>query len=465
VRNQNEDAECPVYRLSVDGTLLGDDLLSALQPFSLHRTFDGASQLTLSFDCVDPDTMDYRIVNEAMFLPGAEVSLWAGYGGTLMHQGYFRIKSRLPKYRPDGVTMDVEAFDALDEFIADQNGRLVQGVSTHADAIKEVLDRDYPQMGYLLMPSKAKKGDRFKEVLTSDLLWLKHMAIADGYAYPQVWSDEQLMVIEADARERLGDEPFAGCHRKQRRNNLVYLPLSTAYGLIEPVTLWYSLKGESDWESGPDIVESTSGMPTALEVYGWSNRLGTRALVRAIVEYASGVPRLVEITDDWQGDKWAREQGIKAEIKSGAALKFYALGEGTQDVESGKNKTRNQKGVLVAGEAHRAAREVLSAGALVHTEEDVVDFAMRWFLQRAAGYLGGQGAISNVPGAELFGPNQIHRIRGVVPQHEGLYVWKTASHTWGEDRHEVQMSFQKLVEEKDLTTNGAAPTKQIREVA
>lgn len=466
MRNQGETAEAPVYRLSVDGTVLGDDLLSALGPFTLHRTFDGASQLTLGFDCIDPDTMDYRIVNERMFLPGSEVSLWTGYGtGGLWHQGYFKIKTRLPNYGPDGVTMDVEAFDALDEFVEDQNGRLIQGAKTHADAIKEVLDRDYPQMGYVILSSKSKAGDRIKEVLKSDLLWLKQCAIADGYAYPQIWSDEQLAIIEDVARERLGDEPFAGCHRKQRRNNLVYLPLSTVYSLLEPVTLWYSLKGESDWEAGPRITESTAGMPTALEVYGYSSRLGERKLVRAVVEYRGGFPRLAEITDDWESDRWAQEQQIRAEIKSGAALKFYALGDENVDIQTGtKSTVRNEKGVQVQVDSHRAAREVLSPGMLVRTEEDVVDFAERWFRARAAGYLGGEGAISNVPGSEQFAPNQIHRIRGTAPQHEGLYVWKTTTHTWGEDRHDVRMTFQKLVEEKDLTEGGGAPSAQVEAV-
>lgn len=466
MRNQGETAETPVYRLSIDGVVLGDDLLSAMGPFTLHRTFDGASQLTLSFDCLDPDTMDYRIIDSRLFIPGAEVSLWTGYGtGGLWHQGYFRVKTRIPDYSPDGVTMDVEAFDALDEFVEDQNGRLIQGSLTHAEAIKEVLDRDYPQMGYVILPSKSKKGDRFKEVLASDLLWLKQCAIADGYAYPQIWSDEQLAIIEDVSRERLGSEPFAGCHRKQRRNNLVYLPLSTVYSLLEPVTLWYSPKGESDWEAGPKIVETTAGMPTALEVYGYSTRLGERKLVRAVVEYRGGFPRLAEITDDWESDRWAQEQKIRAEIKSGAALKFYALGDEKVDIETGtKTSVRNEKGVQVTVDAHRAAREVLSPGMLVRTEEDVVAFAERWFRQRAAGYLSGEGSISNVPGAEQFAPNQIHRIDGVAAPHRGPYVFKTTTHTYDTDRHDVRLTFQKLVEEKDLTEGGGAPSGQVEAV-
>ena len=455
--------EAPTWELVVDGKRLPYGIKRQIETVTTHATLEGATQLSLIGDALDGTDMTLSLLDDRVLFPGSKVELWAGYGSSLFPKGRFKVLSQEPEYTADGVPFTIEAFDGLKRFLGDKEGRLIQGVTSHSDAVALMMERDYPDMGYLIEPGPEKKGDRFKKAGVTDLNLLKRFAIADGFAYPRVWTRDQYEFLRNEVKSGLGGNDLAlfialDGAAKVRDDMLIYVPLSTLYNFIKPVDLWWSPTRASDW-TALRIFFSAADLPTAVEVYGTANVGGEKKLVRAVVEYGSEGVKIAEVEEDWEDD-WAKQQKLRKELSSGGKLKLYTLSDGIRAYETGGTFSyRNDKGVQVKGKSKRAGREILNGnGVLIDSEQDVLEFAKRWFLARASAYLVGSGTLMNTPGLERLDVSQVHNIRGVATPHQGAFVFTEVTHTWTAEDHSVNVGLQKLVTEQDLSVNGAAPT-------
>lgn len=463
--------ESPVFKLLVDGVELKNDYTRLIDSITVHATFDGATQLAIGFNGLDPETMTYAVVDQRLMLPGREVQMWFGYGAASYPVGRFKIAEMVPDFGAGTVTYELNALDRLADLLREKQSRLIQGVLTHTDAIAQVLEADYPWLGYLMVQGTSKAGDRFKELGTTDLGWMKLCAVADGFGYPRIMTREQYALLQKKVTDRMDDNPVAVLSAlalsKVRDHMLVYAPAGDLYSLGDRYTFHYDPRGQSDLARFKPTL-STQDMPVAVEVYGWTNFLGARRLVKAVVEYGETGPVLADITDEWEQDAWARQQKIRSQIKSGAHLKLYTLGNQERENLTGGTTTVTGKGGRpMTVETKKSEREVLNGdGVLIPTDEDVVTFAKRWFLKRASAYLQAEFSTVNLPGSETVWPNQVHGFEGMPEMYAGKYVVKTTTHRWDRDRgHTVEGTVQKLVEEKDLGTSGGSPQSNVQEVA
>lgn len=471
MRDRLTTQESPVYKLLVDGTELKRDYTRLITGIHVHGTFDGATDLTIGFNGIDPETMDYAVMDQRLMLPGREVQLWLGYGAASYQVGRFVIQTMTPHFGRDGARYELKAVDRLADLMRNKQAELVNGVLTNTEAIGRFIEERYPWLGYLLSPGTTKAGDRFKRMGDSDLLWLKYMALADGFAYPRIMTREQWALLQKKVSERVDGNPVAVLSAlalsKVRDHMLVYAPLSDLYSLSDRYTFHCGPRGECDLDTF-DPTFSADGIPVAVEVYGWTRFLGARKLVKVIVEYGESGPTLVDITDEWEQDAWARQQKIRPEIKSGGHLKLYTLSEQERaNVTGGQTTVTGLGGKPMKVAAERLDREIMNGdGDLIATDEDVVTFAKRWFLKRAASYLQASFGMSNLPGSESVWPNQVHGFVGMPAMYAGLYAIKTVDHHIDESGgHTVRGTCQKLVEEKDLGGGATgAPLSTVQEV-
>jgi len=463
---QDVTPEVCQWRLVVEGVPLRDDYVALIKGLTCYKTIDGASQLSIDANALDPETMEYRIINEAILWPGRKVELFLGYGASATFpMGRFKIKTHLPKYRPDGVTVQIEAFDALADMM-DEQARLIQGAQSHADVIVDVMERFYPSMGYIVAQGTKKAGDRFKEAGVTDLAWLKNMAIADGFAYPQVWTREQYEIARELLRERLGDDgldALGEVETKVRDDMLVYLPNASVYAFSDVLRLWYDPKGVSDLTTF-DPTFSVQDVPTAVEAYGTVIEGGEPKIKKVVIEFEQGGPRISDVTDEWETD-WTRDQKIREQIKSGTAVKLYTLGDSTTSYETGQTaQVKNAAGKTATIRSKRLDREVLNGdGVLIPTTDDLLTFAKRWMLQRASAFLVGEATMSNRIGSERLAPNQIHEIAGCADPHAGLWALKTVTHQVSGGGHDVTVTTQKLVTEADVYGGQDGPKTKVEE--
>lgn len=452
--------DAPRFEIYIDGRPLDALHKALIGEVRRHVSLDGASSVTIAASGLDQN-LDYRFINERVLFPGVEFELWAGYGGRLVPKGRYKVKHHDTRYEESGVPVEIEAFDRLTDFLRDDQARLIEGYQTHTDVIVQILERDYPKVGYVVQQSTQKAGDRVKKVGETDLSLLKNMAVADGFAYPRIWSQEQYEYIRDRVRARLGQDRLAALVAlegltKIRGNNLVYLPLNSLYSFSDPITFWYNPKGHTD--VSVRVFFSDADMPTAVEAYGTTTINGERKLVKVVVGYSEAGPRVQTITDDWN-DQWAKDQRIREQIASGAALKLYTLGEGKRTYETGGTyKYKNVQGKTVTGKSEVSVNEVLNGdGETIRSEMDVVEFAKRWFLQRAQSFLIGEASLKNVAGSEDLDINQVHELQGAAEVHNGPFVTTTLTEQWTGDGHQVSFSFQKLIRERDLAVRGESP--------
>jgi hypothetical protein len=455
-----DDLRQPVWRMYVNGALLRDDYRHLITNVELVMPLDGATQLIITMAGLTPDDMGFKPMTERLLFPGSVIEFFAGYGEPDHPLGRFDVRSHSVEYGADGVVLTIEAFDRLASFQEHRQARIIQGAETHTDAVVAMLEEDYGDFGYVVDLGQAKAGDRIKRTGTTDLQWLKYCAMADGFAYPRVWTKEQYERIQALALDRLGGDPIAilaqGALTKVRQDNLVYLPLSTLYGTSEPLRLWYSSPDRgSDWRD-LRVSFSTQDIPSAIEAYGITEIGGERKVVKVTAEYTQAGVRIAEKTDSWE-DSFAKQEKIRGDVASGSALKLYTLGEGRRTYETGAVGTqRTKSGKLIKWQSERESREIL-AGTVVRTTEDVIEYVKRWFAQRASAYLVADGTLFQTPGLERVAPSQVHELAGVAPTHGGLYVTLSVKHNWSADDHTATVSLQKLVTEADMAVDRVGP--------
>ena len=446
--------------------VLPDSYKNLISSVTLTETVDGASQLNISAQALDPmgigrDPMSYRFINEQIMFLGDEIELWAGYGKSLMPKGRFVVKTHDIVYGPDGVTIDIESFDKLTRFMDHTQARIYQGLKKHTDVLKDLMKKEYPSLGFIYDNSpKDRKGDRFKEIGTTDLWWIKQMALADGFSPPRMMTNDQWNWLydhtpvgssEQALVSSLSIEDFT-------EDNLVYAPTTTLTQFIQPLILWYNPRDgkDSDWSTfNPTF--STEGIPTAIEAYGTvhdpSSAFNNR-VVKVVIELTpSGISDPV-ITDNFDDD-WTKQSKIRKTTSDGNTIKMWSLGDGRVTYETGGKYTfTNKKGKSQTGKSEKEVREIINCeGVTVNTTQDVVEWAKNWLKVRSASYLIASGTLQNVPKIERIGPAQVHFVAGVAPLHEGAYVVLDATHRWDSSGHSVSVNMQKAIEKEDFLKN------------
>lgn len=447
--------ESAVCSLVVDGRPLPADYAKLVQSVRLTTTADGAGQLDINMAATDDLGRGFRVINERVLWPGREVDLWAGYGRHLTPRGRFRISKHRTRYGKLP-TVALVGYDRLSDFLANTDALLFEGLSRNSAVIEQLLRERYPSLGWCIVDSPEREGDRFKAVNDTDLAFLKSMAEGDGFAYPRIWTRDQWDVAVQNAT-RAGkpvQSMLKGAHLNIRDVNLIYMPLSEVVTLSPTLRLHNLLKSRGgDW-SNLEVEFSTEGLPTAVEVYGVERDGGNERVVRVVVEMTETGARVASV-DAGFDNRWTRQQKIREQVKAGTAVKLCALSDERRSIETGGTYTyHNKAGVAVKGKSEQSVREVLSS-YLVETQQDVVDFAVRWLQSRASAYLLAKGDLANIPGIEGVDVHQVHELDGVAEPHAGPYVVIDHVSDWSrQNGHTMGLTLQKLVEERDLAPTG-----------
>lgn len=428
------DHGTPIYEIRVFSDLLRRLVPVPLDPdkdilgVSLDEEAGMASQVQITLNIWDAVANTYVIGNDPDVLQhGTSFELWSGYGTIDQCHGKFTIRSRDPSYPAGGQpTMVITAFGGLEKLMHNKQGFVFEATLSEAPPIAAMAATAGMLVDLDPKLLVAPLGDRCKRHGTTDLEYLKTVAMAYGLAMPHV------SYIPNPAGVDFGVETLAMKTIRWQEALPGGVPnFLTGHGQLLRYMGGDDTGGElTDFDTSFD----TSDLPVAVEVIG---RGEDGKLVAVTVIATEAGPVVQSIAPVLPGPMKPQTPGLDA----GEVYAIGLLGAGGQAIDTGV-RFRDSKSQKIKGK--RFVQELLYQTSAKATG-DVVGFAMAWMAARMDAFWLGRGSVTNIQGAHRLGLNQVHRVAGVLPQDEGWWLFVRVGHAWQGGTHDVSFDAQKLL--------------------
>lgn len=390
----------PAFELLINGsTPLPSGYMALISGVTVDSTVDGADELVITAQAYNPTGKPgsrWAFVGESILAPGNLVIVRAGYvdGTGLVALQRFRLIGEDTSYSAGGApTVKIRGYSAEARLGETTTARAWEGPIADSDIVAELAEEHGLTVdGDSLVATDTRDAGRIKPKGDSDLVFLRRLAVANGYGPPLVRYSEDL---DADV--------------------LFFRPQTTG----ESLTFTHDVvEAEADLASGNLLTFQANldlhGVPTSVEVTGWDPVTQEPVVVIMAIADAGQDPMILT------GDAASR---AGYELKSGPEFQVRALSD------SDDPRTEIVEAVAVP---------------TVTTVEEATAWATRWVKLRAMAFLTGSATILGNP---KVWAGQVHTFQGLAPTHTGLWEVLGARHTFTASGYAVSMDLARVLED------------------
>jgi phage protein D len=377
--------------------LLPTGIRSLVESVTVDANADGADELVIVAKAYNPTGTPgarWALVGSTLLAPGNVVIVYAGYldGADLpIALQRFRLVGEDVDYAAGDVPkVTIRGYSAAARLAEHTEGRAWEGPIADSAIVEEIAAEHGLEVD--VEATTARTAGRVKKRGVSDLVFLRQLAVANGYGPPLVRYDEAL---DADVL-------------RFRVQTVDAAPLVFTADPVE---------AEADLASGNLLrfraALDLHGVPTSVLVTGFDPVLQVPVVITMGVAAAGQDPVILT-------GATATSYGIKG------AAEFQARALADSD---------DPRDELI---------ETLALPSTVLTVEDAVAWATRWIRLRASAFLTGEATILGHPSVWV---GQVHSFAGLAPTHSGLWEVLACRHTFTAAGYTTSMDLGRILED------------------
>lgn len=388
----------PAWDLMINGaTLLPSGVKALIESVSVDANVDGADELVIVAKAYNPTGLPgerWALVGSTLLAPGNLATVYAGYadGDLPVALQRFRMVAEEVDYNAGDVpTVTFRGYSAAARLGEHTDARAWEGPISDSAIVEEIAAEHGLTVDVEATPTRDK--GRHKKRGTSDLAFIRQLAVANGYGPPVVRYDEAADADILTFKAQTVDTSTA---------------LTFTHDPVE---------AEADVASGNLIRFRASldlhGVPTQIVVGGFDPETQTPVVVT------------MKITD----------AGQDPVILTGTKAKPYKF-KGASEFQA--------KALADSDDPRKDVIETIALPSTVITVEDAVDWATRWVKLRAQAFLTGEAVILGNPSVWI---GQVHTFQGLAPSHVGFWEVLGCRHTFDGNGYTTALELGRILED------------------